>query len=124
MDTTPQEITLLTVANGAAPELFARELLAVLSNIQDLNANPKTKRKITLEFVFTPSPNRESAGVVVNAKSALAQVNPVAQTVFLATRGGEFVAVGYDIRQNDMFREEPQVGGVTPIIRTTTANGG
>lgn len=92
------DITLGNVAGGAAGELFDREFRRALDNIHDPNTNPKQKRKITLEFVITPSEDLEEAVIVVRAKSSLAEIKPASSTVFMGRRNGRVVAVAYDPR--------------------------
>ena len=57
-----KRLDLQTVADGALPELFERELNAVLMNIDDVNTDPKKKRRITIEITggkaFGKSRNR------------------------------------------------------------------
>ena len=48
-------VTLATIGNGAALDLFEHEFQRVIANIADINTNPKQKRKINLEVEITPA---------------------------------------------------------------------
>jgi hypothetical protein len=71
------EVTLGSIGNGAAQELFARELAAVLANMQDVNTKHDAKRKITLSFVFAADEARETCSATIKCESKLAPVKPL-----------------------------------------------
>lgn len=105
-------VTLENLAGGAAAEQFGYELEKVLRNIADPNTDPGEKRKISLEVVFVPADDRESAHVMVKVASKLAGLKPVGAPVWLGEKNGRPVAVGRDIRQTHMFEGD---GGIVPI---------
>ena len=80
-------INLDSVCDGAAHELFKRELEAVLANIGDANTHPTTNRKIMMEFVISPDTTRESGKITLKCKSSLASVNEVANPIFFGKNG-------------------------------------
>ena len=72
-----RNLTLDTICNGAARELFEAELQRVVDNINDSNVPATEKRKVTLEFTFSPSPERDWAGITMQTKVALAKMRSV-----------------------------------------------
>lgn len=97
-----KEITIETIGGGALPELFAREITRVLNNIDDPNTDPEKARKVTLDVVFRPSKSRDTATVVVSAKSSLAPPMPIANAVYISREAGKIVAYGRDPNQQDL----------------------
>lgn len=65
-------VTLINIARGSVPRLFDRELKRVLENIKDTRTSPRKKRKIMIEFTFSPDDERHANDVEVNASSVLA----------------------------------------------------
>ncbi len=110
------DVTLDTVAQRAAPEVFEREFLRVLKNIQDPNTDPEEKRSITLTFEFKPLKTREEARVVLKSKVGLAATAPVGGHMFVGRADGQLRATTHDTRQEDAFESS-----VTPIDRNTGA---
>ena len=62
------EVTLDTVCEGSAKELFDRAMKEVLDNIQDVNTDPEATRKISLIFSFAPSEDRASSNVTLRCE--------------------------------------------------------
>lgn len=62
---------LVTVAGGAAEELFQRELRRVLENLMDVNTVPDKDRVINLKFKLRMDPRRSDVTVVLEATSKL-----------------------------------------------------
>ncbi len=102
-----ERVTLVSIANGAALELFERELTAVLTNIQDINTSPRQKREITIKISFKPDESRERADVQVAVTSKTAGVRPIDREVFLGKQNGEPIAVQSNPRQGRIFDPTP-----------------
>lgn len=102
-----EKLTLATVANGSALELFARELGVVLENIEDCNTKPEATREISLKFVFKPDVYRKSAVVLCEAKSKIVPVNAAFGTVHLGKTNGKIRAYTNDIDQMELEMTEP-----------------
>lgn len=102
-----ERVTLVSIGNGAALELFERELTNVLTNIADINTSPRQKREITIKMTFKPDENRERADVQVAVTSKTAGVRPVDREVFLGKQNGEPVAVQSNPRQGKIFDPTP-----------------
>lgn len=58
-------LTLDTICEGGVPEVFERELRAVLNNIADPNTEAEKVRGITLKFSFRPTEDRLGASVTL-----------------------------------------------------------
>lgn len=100
-------ITLSSIGNGAAFELFQERLTEVLENIQDPNTDPDASRKIVLEFTFKMRDgSREMGGVTIKAKTSLAGTKPVGAVVYVGRKDGRVVADEHDPRQFGMFDDE------------------
>jgi hypothetical protein len=103
-----KEVDITTLGNGVIPELFQRELAAVLANINDPNTNPSDTRKIVLEVSIKPHESREMAGVSVKCTSRISGVSPAVVAIYLAKKGNSMVALSRDPGQLDIF-EKPTV---------------
>jgi len=69
---TETELAYLSLANGAAEQLFDRELKKVVENINDHNTDPTAKRKILLEVTLSADKTRTMVNYSVGCKSKLA----------------------------------------------------
>lgn len=108
------KLTLDTIAGGAVPELFERELQNVMDNIRDYDTDPEAKRSITIKVTFAPVGDKRSvAGTDVSVTSKLAPPAPVDGMMWLGRRDGALVAVTQNPQQGDMFDEDD--ADVTPI---------
>lgn len=102
MDKTYTKISLENIGNGAAPELFARELQKVIDNIADINCPAESARTITLKITVKPHQSREMGEVRVNCTSTLAGVKPQLSSIFLVKEMGKPAAFKQDIRQMEL----------------------
>ena len=101
------ELNLGSIANGAAFELFERELNRVLGNIKDPNTSAQKKRKISLIFEFTPYNDRSGAAMEVKVKSELIATTGVNASIYIGRVGqGLFRAFSNDTRQNALNFDE------------------
>ncbi len=108
------ELSLETVAGGAALELFDRELYEVLQNIQDPNTDPEAVRSVKVEVLIKPTKDRESAAVALKVTSKAAPTKAISDLVYMGRRDGRLVAVTRDPRQGDMFGGTPDVLPLRP----------
>lgn len=99
-----EPITLATLGEGAAVEMFERELSRVLEDIDDSNTKPDTKRVIVLEVTFSPSEGRDYAALEIKCKSKLAGLKPADAIVHLASHGNRLVALAKNPGQLDAFQ--------------------
>lgn len=106
-------VTLASIGNGAALELFDHELKRVIANIADPNTSAKTKRGITIKVVIQPDEDRGIGFSTVEVTSKLAGVKPVSSTMYFGKKDGQLVAVQNNFNQPGMFDEEKS--NITPI---------
>lgn len=71
------------LGHGAVAEMFDRVLEEVLANVRDLNYPYKTKRKITLEVIFSPGEDREKTHIDYFVGRKLAELKPYESTAYL-----------------------------------------
>lgn len=115
MSPSEKELTLDTVAGGAAPALFEHELRKVLNNIHDPNTKAKAGRTITLTVEITPDEKRHRLDVTVAAKSKLAPHRAEQGVAFSGKHSdGRVVAVTYDPKQRELWAADEDAD-VTPI---------
>ncbi len=109
-DGMPQVLGLDTLAKGAVIELGSEALKRVAENMMDLNTDATQKREIVLRIMFAPYPDRVGAAIRVKVDTKLAGMVPAEGTMFVAKRGGEWLAYGRDSRQTEMNYEVPPDG--------------
>lgn len=107
-------VTLASIGNGAALELFDHELSRVIANIADINTSAKSKREINIKVVIQPDEDRGIGFASVEVKSKLAGVKPVSSTMYFGKKDGQFVAVQNQFTQPSIFDEESK-SNITPI---------
>lgn len=105
-----KEVSLDTIADGVALELFNHEMKSVVKNIMDQNTMATGKRKITLTFDFAPDDMREEVKVMVAVKSDLQPIKGYNKTVFTGKKNGEHTLYAADTKQINMFDN-----GVAPL---------
>lgn len=66
------QVDLSNFAEGALQEKFDKEFQKILANIQDLNTNWKTPRKLVIEMKFSTDEDRELSLIDITTKSVLA----------------------------------------------------
>lgn len=95
-----ENVTLVSIGNGAAVELFDRELERVLENIVDPNTEAEAVRKIKIEFVFQPGENRDKGAVLIKATSTLASLRPADSFIYIGrVKDGSLLAVEHNPKQ-------------------------
>jgi hypothetical protein len=95
-------ITLASIANGAAEELFADGLAKVLANITDPNTDHKKGRRITLTFDFWTDEDRRVGDVEIACALKLAAVKGVNVPIYIGRHEGALMAVEGP-KQDDLF---------------------
>jgi hypothetical protein len=112
-------VTLATLGQGAAGELFEKELQEVLKNIADVNTDPKAKREVLLRVSITPNDEREMGDTVVSVVSKLAPVRKVKTLLFLGRRQGRLVAVESNPKQLTFDEGPPRPVAVADARKET-----
>jgi len=95
-------LSLATLADGAAEELFREALGRVLVNIRDPNTDHRVKRGITLTFVVSVEEDRKLGKIEVRVATKLAGVRGVMVPIYVGLNEGELTAVEAP-RQEEMF---------------------
>ena len=99
-------LSLSTLGQGAAMELFEQELERVLENILDPNTEAKAKRTITLTVSITPAENRHEAAIGVEAACKLAPFKGASGIIFVGRQRGKAVALAHNPNQLQMAWDE------------------
>lgn len=100
-------VSLATLAQGGAGELWQRELAEVLKNIADQNTDPKTKREINLKVTIQPNDEREIGDALVSVTSKVAAVRRLKTVLYFGRREGRLVAVESNPKQQGLFDQRP-----------------
>jgi hypothetical protein len=108
-------LSLENVCNGAMPEIFRRELTAVLANIADLNTSTEKKRSLNLKLVFTPFSDRSGAQIELVCETKLAGVKGVKSNAFIYSHNGQLLAIPQDARQEKLFGKPTKEAGVVAM---------
>lgn len=113
------QVSLVTLASGAAVEQFDHVLGKVLENIQDVNTDPRAKRTIVMTIEIMPNEDRDDATLTCAVSSKVPGPRALSTPIFFAEKDRKPIAVGRDLRQMDMIDEVPD--DVRPINRAQTA---
>jgi hypothetical protein len=127
LDSTEQ-LTIVNIANGAAVELFDRELTELLRNINDANTDPEAKRSITLEFVFSPFKDRSGAQVEIKCRSKSATVEAANGQIFISRQVNlrpyrTFQEIQPQIESQFLFRLQQRSPETPPLLALFEADG-
>ena len=101
MDSRHRKVSLNTLANGGATEIFDYELQRVLENIGDSNTPAEVARKITLEVSIKPDEDRQLGTINIVCKSKLAPVKAVGTAIHMGKQDGQMVAYENNPKQYD-----------------------
>lgn len=74
--------SILEACHGAILEIADNELERILSNINDINTDPKKKRQIDIKLSFTPSADRKQINMTAQVKSKIEPLAPTETTLF------------------------------------------
>ncbi len=96
-------VTLATLANGAAMELFDSELTKVVENILDPNTEPDMVRKVTLEVKIKPDGSRRNAAVYVQVSSKTGPFKGAGTMFYFGKHQGKSFAVENNPDQGMLF---------------------
>jgi len=109
------ELSLDTLARGAAVEAVNEELARIVENIVDPNTPAKTVRSVTLTIKVKPNEQRNMGEVSIQAKSTLAPVEAVETSFMLERQGGKHKALEISSARADQHLLEDQRGKVVGI---------
>lgn len=105
-----EKVSLASLAEGAAGELFDAELERVLENIADPNTRASAKRAIVLTVTIAPDETRQAAPFSIGVMVKLAPTRPHASTMYFGSEYGRPVAKMVDPGQRNLFETPPQAG--------------
>lgn len=103
------ELNVGNILGGKFPERFNKAVQQLIDNMRDPNTPADATRKITFEFTFKPTDDRQTAAVMLETKMKLASLEGVAGTIYVSKAEGTLKAYTRDIRQEIMF-DERQAG--------------
>lgn len=106
-------VSLVTLNQGAAVELFDNEMKKLLDNIADPQTSAEVAREIQLTVKVKPAESREQAAVQLTIKSKLAPQKPASASLFFGRVEGQRVAVQTDPNQGKLFDKKD--GKVQPF---------
>lgn len=96
-------VSLITLNQGAAVELFDNELKKILRNISDPQTEAGISREITLKVKIKPVESRKEAAVHLSIQSKQAPQKPAMSSIWFGKVEGEAVAVQADPNQGKLF---------------------
>jgi hypothetical protein len=99
------ELNIGNILGGKFPERFAKAVQQLVDNMRDPNTPADATRKITFDFTFKPTEDRQTAAVMLTTKLKLASLEGVAGTIYVSKAEGSLKAYTRDIRQEIMFDE-------------------
>ena len=94
-----QFVSLETLGQGAAVEMFSDELRIVLENVLDPNTKATATRSVTLKLTIKPDDDRAFASTALECTSKLAPTRPVGVPIYIGKHAGQAVATERDTRQ-------------------------
>lgn len=100
METPLEMMTLLSLGDGVAEELFGEEFHKVLENMLDINTPTKSKRVLKLIFTFLPNEDRNMMNFEVHPETKLAPTNGYASQAFIGRQNG--IASAKEYRKAEM----------------------
>jgi hypothetical protein len=102
------EVSLQTICKGAIPEVFRRHLLALVSNIKDVNTKAEGKRTITIEISFEPFRDRSGWLDSFEMKSKLGAIHTaeIQGSAFITQQDGEWKVFPHDPKQQNLFASQ------------------
>lgn len=114
-DGLPPLLDAANLANGAAFEMLGESFKRVAANISDVNTNPTQKRRIILTIDVMPYKDRSGAELSVKVDTKLSGLKAADGMMYIARRGGEFLAFGRNTKQEEiefgMAEEDPALDG-------------
>jgi hypothetical protein len=111
-------LSLESLGNGGAMELFNHELEKVLRNCMDINTDHRFKRSVFIEMKVQPDETRETAAIKIEVGTKLASPRGLISQIFIGEEEGRAVAVTFDPRQGDLLNQDSKV---MPITRSQKA---
>lgn len=102
-------VSLVTLNQGAAVELFDNELKKILENIADQQTDAEVPREIKLSVKIKPDGLRKQASVTLSIDSKMAPQKSATSQMWFGKSEGQPVAVQTDPNQGRLF-DQPITG--------------
>jgi hypothetical protein len=101
-DGLPDVLSIDNMANGAVYEMLGEALKRMAANISDPNTEPTARRGISIKIVANPYKDRSGAEYSIAVETKLAGIRPAEGTMYIARRGGEYLAFGKSTKQTEI----------------------
>lgn len=101
-DGLPDVLSIDNMANGAVYEMLGEALKRMAANISDPNTEATQKRAITIKISASPYKDRSGAEYTISVDAKLAGIKPAEGTMYIARRGGEYLAFGRNTKQEEI----------------------
>lgn len=108
-------VTLETLGEGAAIELFNDELRKVLENILDPNTEADKAREIKLLVKIIPNDDRSITQTVIECTSKLASARGVKTILYVGRKNGDAVATEHNPKQGKLFDQPQKPADITNL---------
>ena len=112
-----KSVSLATLGDGAAVELFNTELQRVLDNVVDENTQATVVREVTLKIKIKPQEDRDYGDVQIQCTSKLAPIAPFPTHFFIGKHKGRGVATEHNPKQMKVFDDERPGTNVVPLAK-------
>lgn len=110
-----QQVSLDTLNNGAARELFEEAWQRLMDNVADENTLATAARSITISIKVKPNKTRDNASTIVSVIEKLAPLNPHEHFVIMSSDGHSLQAYTADPRQAELGLEVPALENTVPF---------
>src|SRR6185437_2709628 len=101
-DGLPDVLSIDNMANGAVYEMLGEALKRMAANISDPNTEATARRGISIKIVALPYKDRSGAEYSIAVETKLAGIRPAEGTMYIARRGGEYLAFGKNTKQTEI----------------------
>lgn len=98
-----EKVSLETICEGAAAEVFEKCLGEVMQNINDPNTDPEQARRIALVFTFKPSNDRTMAEISFSCQAKVMPIRTVKGSILMARENGTLNAYACVAKQEPLF---------------------
>lgn len=98
-----EKVSLETICDGAAAEVFAKCLGEVMQNIHDPNTDPDQARAIALVFKLKPSNDRTMAEISFSCQAKVMPIRTVKGSIIMARENGQLNAYSCVAKQEPLF---------------------
>lgn len=115
MENDNKQISLTTLGDGAAVEMFDDQLAKVVADICDVNTKTKAPRKITFTATVTPDEERERLTIDLTCTSSMAPPKSFPTTGYIARDKGKLVAIEQGRPKQVSMFDKATADNVRPI---------